>query len=624
MSTIPDPRSRTLSPANDSSPPSPSQHPDLSNEVATLSNKLINAINHTTTLDDTLSETRHELETTRERLKKVEAENKEHRELVARGILVRKSVTDIEKVRLQVSLSEEKRHRAEIEKEKKSIELELENLTTALFEEANKMVIRAREEAQKEHDILNKKNDQLRSQLADMESLLRTHQDQLAELKQVMEQMTEDRDDQTNATEPSTPGLSKCDSKDDAGEMVTDHSSVPELLTPSYPTSFTQLLQPVLRTDLSAYDDFTSLLRMAKNGSSSSRVSSGSYGTIGLGLGVGGYVSHAVTGHVPSNSSTTSLSTAGTLNSSPVTPTTPASTVSTSSSNGINAQTPLKETKFYKRALAEDIEPTLRLDTSPGLSWLARRTVLNAMCDGTLVVEPMPSSSKSYAFACSLCGESRKDASHTRTHRFRTSENENSQRYPLCTYCLGRVRSSCDFLGFLRILKDGHWRTDGEEAEKAAWEESVRLREQMFWCRIGGGVVPAMHHHGHSDPSRSPRVSEDERKEKHRKSSEGLEPNGVMDRLDTTPVDTSVSGSSPVEPRKQSMEDGIARKEILPPGEISDQAVADTNRCGPPSDGQVPARDSVASASSLRTRSPAPGEKDEVKRLSITIPGAFT
>ena len=38
-----------------------------------------------------------------------------------------------------MSLVEEKRQRAMVEKEKKSIEQELETLTTALFEEANKV-----------------------------------------------------------------------------------------------------------------------------------------------------------------------------------------------------------------------------------------------------------------------------------------------------------------------------------------------------------------------------------------------------------------------------------------------------------------------------------------------------
>lgn len=41
------------------------------------------------------------------------------------------------------------------------------------------------------------------------------------------------------------------------------------------------------------------------------------------------------------------------------------------------------------------------------------------------------------------------------------------------------------------MIRDGYWRTCDGEGEKLAWEESVRLRERMFWARIGGGVVPA-------------------------------------------------------------------------------------------------------------------------------------
>lgn len=129
-----------MSPANDNSLGSPSPaHPDLSNEVATLSNKLISAINHQTNLDDTLSETKHALEASQKRVKQLEQENNDHAELLARGILIRKSVAEVEKSKIVVQLAEEKRQRAEVEKEKKSIEQELENLTTALFEEANKV-----------------------------------------------------------------------------------------------------------------------------------------------------------------------------------------------------------------------------------------------------------------------------------------------------------------------------------------------------------------------------------------------------------------------------------------------------------------------------------------------------
>jgi len=127
-----------MSPLVDSSPASPSQHPDLSNEVATLSNKLIRAINHQTSLDDTLSAARHELDTARNRIRVLEKENESYVDMVSRGILIKSSVAEAEKAELRLSLAEERRQRREIEKEKRGIEQELENLTTALFEEANK------------------------------------------------------------------------------------------------------------------------------------------------------------------------------------------------------------------------------------------------------------------------------------------------------------------------------------------------------------------------------------------------------------------------------------------------------------------------------------------------------
>lgn len=135
MNTIPDPRQ--ASPANDPGSPSPSQHPDLSNEVATLSTKLINAMNHQTTLDDALSATRQELETTRARVAELEKEAEEHADLVARGFLVRQTAFNAERDQLRKQATEEARLRLVAEKEKKEMEQELENLTTELFEEAN-------------------------------------------------------------------------------------------------------------------------------------------------------------------------------------------------------------------------------------------------------------------------------------------------------------------------------------------------------------------------------------------------------------------------------------------------------------------------------------------------------
>ncbi|KAF3054987.1 Rab guanine nucleotide exchange factor sec2 [Daldinia childiae] len=505
-STIPDPRTRAASIA------SSNLHPDLDQEVAALSTKLINAINHQTNLDDTLSATRQDLEASRERIKELEAIVARQQETLSGDVWVKRKNVESEKSKLLARIVEEKRLRGEVEKDKKKIEQELETLTVSLFEEANRMVITAKEDAKKEQDILHRKNEQLKAQLADTESILRSQQEQLAELKLVMEQMTIEREDHCG-TAPSSPGFSKFESGDDDNQISEGGPhSVAEQLVPTYPTNLPHLIHPVLRTDLHAYDDFMSLVQTSKR-ASDSRASSGSYSGLNPLLGLTSRHASA-----PSNSSTASLSTfeASSSNTSPQTPNTPASILSAGSTASSAPLPPLKDTKFYKRVLAEDIEPTLRLDTAPGLSWLARRSVLNAMTEGSLVVEPVPTTSpfqsisKPQFYPCSLCGEARKDEPHLRNHRFRTSESDSAQRYPLCKYCLDRVRSTCDFLGFLRMVKDGHWRTEDAESERIAWEESVRLRDQMFWSRIGGGVVPVISHiHSSNVEETSTRDSQD-------------------------------------------------------------------------------------------------------------------
>ena len=517
LSTLPDPRSPLTSPELSRSNSTSPHHPELSNEVATLSNKLIYAINYQTDLEDSLNATRHELESAQERVRQLEPLVQEHKSLVANGILVRQTDVEAELLRLKTSLADERRQRAKAENDKIGIEQELETLTTALFEEANqvgygdllldciitnigKMVSAARKDARKEKEPLERRNEQLQAKLNDAELLLASHQEQLAELKIAMQDMTVHRTDleaSTNAsTAPSTPAPDNQDHMSKIFDALNLSPTIPgsDEILPAPPTSFTHLLQPVLRLDLQAYEDFHALLELSRKSQPSSRVTSGNYSGVN-GLGIGNMSTREqsqVPDRMPSNGSTSSLSASNVHHSTPSTPNLPASANSSLSSRDAPVSgTPLKETLFYKRALTEDIEPTLRLDLSPGLSWLARRTVINSMCEGRLIVEPTPPAARLYHPPCSLCGEQGRDDKQARAHRFRTSESESSQRYPLCKYCLTRVRATCDFLGFLRMVKDGYWRTDGAEAEAIAWEESVRLRERMFWSRIGGGVVPA-------------------------------------------------------------------------------------------------------------------------------------
>lgn len=139
LSTLPDPRSPLTSPELSRSNSTSPHHPELSNEVAALSNKLIHAINHQTDLEDSLNATRHGLDSAQERVRQLEPLVQEHKSLVANGILVRQTDVEAEILRLKTSLADERRQRAKAENDKMGIEQELESLTTELFEEANKV-----------------------------------------------------------------------------------------------------------------------------------------------------------------------------------------------------------------------------------------------------------------------------------------------------------------------------------------------------------------------------------------------------------------------------------------------------------------------------------------------------
>ncbi|KAF3482337.1 GDP/GTP exchange factor Sec2p [Arthroderma uncinatum] len=473
LSTLRDPRVASTSDlSRTTSTSSTSHHPDLSNEVANLSDKLIQAINHQTLLDDSLAVARQELE-------------------------------------------EERRKRSTVEKEKKGIETELETLTAALFEEANKMVAAAK----KEREAVERKNEQLRAQIKDTEMLLASHQEQLAELKSVIEQMNDRHDDPDTAT-TSTSANSPSD-------LFAEPSHINRLfeamnlcpvtpgsddIPPAPSTSFTHLLKPVCRTDILAYEDFHTLLQLSRS-KPPSRVGSGSYSGLNV-MNLANLASARPksTTHTPTNSQDTNNnnnSPAGTHSSSSPSP---PHGISSSPRENITSSMQLKETRFYKRILTEDIEPTLRLDMAPGISWLTRRSVMSSIVDGELIIEPIPtnngnshsdlpsppstpSSMSSTSIPCTLCGD-RRLSDNPRTHRFRTSSSDNAPRHALCALCLEKMRSCCDFVGYLRLVVDGHVRTgggegEGREREKEAWEETVRLRERIFWARVGGGVVPA-------------------------------------------------------------------------------------------------------------------------------------
>ena len=476
------------------SPSTGDQHPDLSNEVAALSAKLITAINNQTNLDDALQETRHELDEARAYISQLEGERKQHQEALSSGILVRKVDTAREEERLQREMLDERKKRNSAERQKKGMESELENLTSQLFEEANQMVAAARHEKEK----ADRQTDMYKAKFEETETLLASSQAQLKQLKEVLEdeQKNSRESAQPAYTTPSTPIVGPSNERlSDSTVKQTMHTrnslSTQSIPPPESPLHFDHLIHPVVRTDVQSYEEFVSLLRTNKGNTSPSRSTSGSY--VGLNvLGLGSKEIGSQSTVIPSLRAVTRPSSRST--SAQTTPAAAGNQSPDLNSDSINgAAIALKDIKYYKRALAEDIEPTMRLDTAPGLSWLQRRTVLQSITTGRLVVEPFPRrhAFHSPAYSCALCGEARTNEEHVRRYRFRASDSDDAQRYPVCDYCLARLRSTCDFTSFLRMAKKGHMKNETVDECRSAWEECIKLREKMFWCRVGGGVVPA-------------------------------------------------------------------------------------------------------------------------------------
>jgi len=439
-----------------------------------LSTKLVEAVEKQADLEDTLAVTRHALEVANQKVKQLELAQKEYVDMMERGMLIEKKDVESETTELTRRLLEESKNRVQAENDKNKIEEELEMLTAKLFEEANNLVASARRESK----AMEKRNEQLHNRLEDTETLLQSHQDQLAELKTVMQRMQEG-DPQAS---PATPNLGGKPSRESLSRLlelsplhISNANSDPDPTIDSAKSTdispFSFLIRPQYRYDTPAYSDFKSFIRISRT-NSHPRQSSGSFPSTtampssAFFMPIGPHIA----GSYPPKDSPPPL------NRSP----NPGSTYSPQ-----YERLPLKEWRFVKRALLEDIEPTLRLDIAPGLSWIARRSVQSAVLEGTLIIEPTPANSIMLTYSCTLCGEKRDGKDYARTHRFCTGDNPSNQRYPLCQYCLERMRVTCDFAGFLRAVRDGIWKIDGEEGEEKAWDESVRLRERMFWARLG-------------------------------------------------------------------------------------------------------------------------------------------
>lgn len=388
----------------------------ISVQVSTLSTQLIESIDRQSELEKRLRDAQiiinkqkhvmHEFETLKQKNKELSDGQQSFEEKIRA---------------LSAQLEEEKSKRLAAEKEVDKLGQEVEDLTASLFDEANNMVSDARRE---KHDI-EIQNSRLQETLKEKDTVLETLNLQLKNLKKVLQ--TVDSESSINANIRSPISTENSTTTSASGNKLTRRQSQLSISHNESP-----LFSPyvtTLRYDQSLYNEFLKFLAV-----------------------------------LPSSSSLKATST---------------------------------ESKLLKRLVSDEIQPVLKIDNASGIGWLVRKSLLTSMMEGQVVVEPLSGINEAYQLGyetkehvsqnegeemphmfnfplnsppiavrdpCAFCAEQRDDIiEHARMYVMKTFNKENdgsttiTNSFPLCHWCLMKVRQTCEIFAFLRSLKLGTW-----------------------------------------------------------------------------------------------------------------------------------------------------------------------
>ncbi|KOG96905.1 guanine nucleotide exchange factor SEC2 [Saccharomyces eubayanus] len=364
------------------------------------------------------------------------------------------SERDEEVMRLNGNIAKETQLRTKAEDESGKLNREVEDLTASLFDEANHMVADARKEKYA-IEILNKR---LTEQLREKDTLLETLTLQLKNLKKVMHSL----DNESTVTNNS--GRYSTILSDSATSSSTSLNKVPTSNSFTSQDMYSGIVySPTIssiRYDSNLYNEFLKFV--------------------------------AALPHCENIKATSS------------------------------------ESKLIRRLVNDEIQPILKIDNASGIGWLVKKTLLSLIIDGMVVVEPLSGVNATYQIgynssspvkqatsnmpkmfkfpldsppvavhaACSFCGESRDDIiEHARMYVLKTLHKSDdgaehvTNTYPLCHWCLLKVRQTCEIFAFLRSLKVGAWHLEKVTLQNIAKGDLERFSEVTKRTKSEGGRV---------------------------------------------------------------------------------------------------------------------------------------
>ncbi|GAA5920414.1 hypothetical protein JCM6882_004863 [Rhodosporidiobolus microsporus] len=491
---------------------------DLTSQVTSLNSKLIKAYQTRGELEDDLHEKLNSEIALKQRVAELENDKRKWAKEIEAGGWVEKTHVQGEMHALMARVVEEAESRKNAVQKHSALETEIENLTSNLFTEANKMVAferLARARAEEKTRSVEEAGVSMQALLEDVQlglqetmGKLDKREAEIAELKKRLaahgEHVEEEMPEGQESADGDVGGIMFSD-----GEHLTPidtktiKPSSSAIATPSH------LSAPRLLTTALPYHEFLAFITYLRQ----LRVTALSRPPDGPGY------PHPM---LQARHMTYEQAHAHGL--------TPAQLLAPHLLLSTHLSQP-----FLKRCVEEDSDPALRLDIAPGLGFLSRRSVGTAIVDGTLLIEPLHGELPSEK--CSLCGCSlamwlpnsphrplQRTASATnvntatqtmrkmlpsslfrtnsfsqnpssstpatsapssayhsaassvesftfpapvekashhphdsalQVHLFRAGDNS-SQRYAVCpSYCLARLRAVCEFWTYVRVIERG-------------------------------------------------------------------------------------------------------------------------------------------------------------------------
>jgi hypothetical protein len=375
---------------------------DLTNQVTGLNTKLVGSFMRISDLEDDLSDKQEQLTWHQTKVTSLEKEREQHLAALNTGLLVEKAHVTSEMQKMMERVMEETAERGKAISDKEKIEAELDDLSSNLFSEANKMVAVER----LARAIAEEKSQSMEERLKDTEEIMEQQQKRLAELQSVVEKGDKAR----SAAEVDGKGVADTQNGESKPASSTSILPSPDL--------------EQLRLDIIPYTELRSFLNHLRK----------------LRLQLAPFYNYPLQGLAPSNLPSPLASRSNSpapqqarVVSSPSahssTMLSPFSVAGVSRHKDfpslpsnveqlINLPSQVSSIHLLKRINEEDCEPCLRLDVAPGLNWLTRRQLQTSILEGNLLIEPVfggglydeaevrNRAMGSPPAACAMCGKS--------------------------------------------------------------------------------------------------------------------------------------------------------------------------------------------------------------------------